>query len=238
MSSVPPFRIECAPYLDDLTPLGSATISQLENFNYKLRENSPTESRKHSRKGSSGNRVDRPDDFRRGDLQGGVVRVQRVRRRTAKVRDVARLVRSRVMRVTHPPRRVRAMRREVQLLWLLVMALWGTVRPVSRNVASGSRRVTAFAPRVTRPGLSVTPSREGVCSGDLLVGRERWDVCWLRHRGNRQIQVVSPLRQCVSSSRQGVSFTVEVAASPAQAGRGQGQGQPARLEVAAHELQV
>jgi len=209
MSSVPPFRIERVPCQDDVTPLGSATISQLKHFNYKLREDSPTESRKHSRKGSSGTRVGRPDDFRRGDLQGGVVRVQRMRRRTAEVRFVARLLRSRVMRVTHPPRRVRAMRREVQLLWRLVMALWGTVRPVSRNVASGSRRVTAFAPRVTRPGLSVTPSREGVCSGDLLVGRERWDVCWLRHRGNRQIQLVSPSPQCVSSSRQGVSWSLE-----------------------------
>jgi len=43
VSSVPPFRIERVPCWDDFTPLGSATISQLDDFNYELQENSPTQ---------------------------------------------------------------------------------------------------------------------------------------------------------------------------------------------------
>jgi hypothetical protein len=42
MASVPPFRIERVPGRDDLTPLGAATLSQLDDFNHQLQENSPT----------------------------------------------------------------------------------------------------------------------------------------------------------------------------------------------------
>jgi len=34
MSSVPPFRIERVPWYDDMTPIGTTTNPQLENFNY------------------------------------------------------------------------------------------------------------------------------------------------------------------------------------------------------------
>jgi len=43
MASVPPFRIERVPGRDDLTPLGAATLSQLDDFNHQLQENSPTQ---------------------------------------------------------------------------------------------------------------------------------------------------------------------------------------------------
>jgi hypothetical protein len=66
--------------------------------------------------------------------------------------------------------------------------------------------VTAVARRVTRPWLRVAPSREGVCPGDGLVGRELCDVGWLRHRGSWRVQVMRPLRQGVSSLRQGVGW--------------------------------
>jgi hypothetical protein len=36
-------RIEGAPFLDDLTPSGVAKVSQLENFNFPLPENSATQ---------------------------------------------------------------------------------------------------------------------------------------------------------------------------------------------------
>ena len=94
--------------------------------------------------------------------------------------------------MTHPPRRVRAMRREVYVLWRHVMASCYTVWPVARNVSSGRPRVTAVARRVMRPWLRVTPLREGVGPGDWLVRREWWDVGWLRHRGSRRLQVVRP----------------------------------------------